>query len=390
MTDTVVLLGAGASADAGIPLSRALTETIWNRIDATDQHRDLKVIFGYVLGALIFKKSKAGSSPFEQIDIEEVLDAIEQLISLDRQVLSAFVHSWDPAILRLHGDYDPHKFQEGLAQAISAGVRRGLGERLSSFEITSGLQQAANAIRSSPLSSNPESMNWRVYQPIFGYLESSLEFLDEDVDYLRPLIVKGSEDAWVIATLNFDLTLEIACRRASIPYSNGLENWNKRKTVSWPRSFKGQRILKLHGSLDWRGSSEEIEFALSNGKESGLPPPLIRFGGGNKLTARGPFLPILSVFERSLKRAKNLIVVGYSFRDEHVNALLYRWAQGRKKAMVRIIDPEAKHHKFEEFVRALFQNFTQLTIRTQQPPLREGYEIIAKRAKEGIAEVFQN
>lgn len=39
----------------------------------------------------------------------------------------------------------------------------------------------------------------------------------------------------------------------------------------------------------------------------------------------GPYTALLVAFEAALMASPNLVVIGYSFRDTHVNAVLERW-----------------------------------------------------------------
>src|SRR5690606_31369090 len=98
------------------------------------------------------------------------------------------------------------------------------------------------------------------------------------------------------------------------------------------------RLLKMHGSIDWIGDFENFITVRDSTKENRGEPVLI-FGGGNKLTAKGPFLQLLNEFEKSLATSKRLIVIGYSFRDEHVNAVISRWMLRGKKGKMFVIDP---------------------------------------------------
>jgi hypothetical protein len=64
------------------------------------------------------------------------------------------------------------------------------------------------------------------------------------------------------------------------------------------------------------------------------------FGGAeNKLSSAGPFLQFLYRFERSLFSAGRLLIIGYSFRDPHINAVLRRWYLTRGGAKMAVVDP---------------------------------------------------
>jgi hypothetical protein len=67
--------------------------------------------------------------------------------------------------------------------------------------------------------------------------------------------------------------------------------------------------------------------------------PALIFGQGNKLRSDGPFLALLIEFERLLRDCRNLVVVGYSFRDGHVNSAISRWLRDFPSASLTVVDP---------------------------------------------------
>ncbi len=95
------------------------------------------------------------------------------------------------------------------------------------------------------------------------------------------------------------------------------------------------RLIKLHGSLDWLQSKTtgNVEVALpgvSYWKDDTYwhdYTPGIIFGGGNKLRPNGPYLSLYQEFKLALLRAHQVVVIGYSFRDAHVNEALGRSVQ---------------------------------------------------------------
>lgn len=53
--------------------------------------------------------------------------------------------------------------------------------------------------------------------------------------------------------------------------------------------------------------------------------PAVVFGEGGKLQYEGPYLELLLAWSAQLREASDLLVVGYSFRDQHVNEAIARW-----------------------------------------------------------------
>jgi hypothetical protein len=84
-------------------------------------------------------------------------------------------------------------------------------------------------------------------------------------------------------------------------------------------------------------------------------PPGIIFGAGNKLRADGPYLDLYVEAKGHLGRAHRLIVIGYGWRDFHVNELVRRWvAAASEPSLLRISDFDGRQTPFdvEEWVRS--------------------------------------
>ncbi len=108
-------------------------------------------------------------------------------------------------------------------------------------------------------------------------------------------------------------------------------------------------LVKLHGSVDWQISSgpapvpagriptETVQTLAGAAPEK----PAIIFGAGNKLRAGGPYLSLFRHFEDALEREPSLLIVGYSFRDDHVNALITNWMNGDSSRRAVILDKRA-------------------------------------------------
>ena len=61
--------------------------------------------------------------------------------------------------------------------------------------------------------------------------------------------------------------------------------------------------------------------------------PAIVFGDENKLTAEGPVLEMFIRFRNDLRKASRLTIVGYSFRDAHINAELTAFVNEHPQAL---------------------------------------------------------
>jgi hypothetical protein len=84
--------------------------------------------------------------------------------------------------------------------------------------------------------------------------------------------------------------------------------------------------------------------------------PALIYGQRDKLRADGPFLQLLDEFRTTLWGAGRLLVVGYGFRDPHINILLERWLSIDKQRQLLSIDPLFKDDEiaYGSFLRKLW------------------------------------
>jgi hypothetical protein len=214
-----------------------------------------------------------------------------------------------------------------------------------------------------------------------------LVFVEEParVAHLKPLKdVLSVQPRLTIATLNYDNCVELFCGNAGIPCDTGIDEWSEKG--SFEEEKDGVFLLKLHGSIDWQsgsGRSEErpmphrvIKRATAmQAKESSYRPAVI-FGSRNKLTAEGPFLDLLRAFQRELKRAERLTIVGYSFGDAHINVYISQWLNSGSKNRLRIINGEKFGRDPNGYARDLLEF------------ARERVEIIPKKAGPGLLDAY--
>jgi len=206
----------------------------------------------------------------------------------------------------------------------------------------------------------------------------------EKIKYLVPLLKSFDQGTGTIATLNYDNAIELAAADSGINLQTGIEQWSE--SGSFPKVTNGIYLLKLHGSIDWSRQTpnltpqrplphQVIRKPLPEElKIAGFRPEVI-FGQRNKLTAKGPFLDLLRVFKEQLNEADRLTVIGYSFRDDHVNEYISQWFNGAETRTIRIINGERFPSPDMEFAKQLIS----VTPRV---------EVSKMGAKEGIAKYF--
>lgn len=335
--DTVVLLGAGASAEAGVPTTREMTAQLAARIDHQSYGQNkLAAALNFVCGALIAYDAAQGFDPFEGLDVERVFAAVELLAERRTLEVSPFVASWHPAVdawddLRRTAPvaFD-RKFKQALSSPHYSGQIVGLINQLIDSRVTtasSGTTYAALGRR------------------MLGELRDLVSVTQKRVGYLEPLVARGrGRGGLTIATLNYDLGVEYAAEAAGVPLDTGIESWLAGGRWRWP--VDGIRLLKLHGSINWvwdRLDHEDGELPgdvvrISEPDEEHENPALV-FGNRGKLRAEGPFLGLLAEFEAQLKAASRLVAIGYSFRDDHVNEAVRQWLSEDRARTILVIDP---------------------------------------------------
>jgi SIR2-like domain len=301
----VLLLGAGASQDAGLPTSRALTERVLETFKGADQYQKL---LRYVVGGLQFQRAILGDNPLTTtVDIEAVVQAVRLLGSREQSELAPFVGSWHTRLAELTQGYNP-------LEVVSREILNTLAAIL-----------------------------WNVPASKTTYLHP-----------LRPLIER--QRVLDIVTLNFDNVVETFAADQGIPLSTGLGHGNTgydtKRGYELTFGDTGINLYKLHGSLNWilhdAPSASAWNDLIPHSFVLAHPTPFTgQFSGGhhaaligpNKLTTDGPYLQLLQRAEHALRGASILTVVGYSFRDEHVNDQIVRFMNRDPANTLRVVDP---------------------------------------------------
>lgn len=190
----------------------------------------------------------------------------------------------------------------------------------------------------------------------------------------------------MIATLNYDNSIELLAKSQSIPWTTGIDQWS----TSGCLDFTEHKLLllKLHGSIDWTwGTTDKPSNHLMLHKViRRIEPdemkdryePAVIFGQRNKLTAEGPFLDLLIRFREQLSKASRLTVVGYSFRDMHINVYISQWLNSSQDHAIRIISPDitTSHTEYVQELRDLQRRHPNKV------------ELTAMKAKEGLKELY--
>ena len=132
--------------------------------------------------------------------------------------------------------------------------------------------------------------------------------------------------------LNYDTFIEEALALEKIPYADGIEGgangwWQPDSTFS--RQDIGARVVKLHGSIDWWQETDDPlprRATRRIRKEAGGSGQVLIWPASTKYieSQKDPFAQLLKRAREVLnpvgKETRFLVVGGYSFGDEHINA----------------------------------------------------------------------
>lgn len=329
-----VLFGAGASKDAGLPDAFELTEAVYN--DLSSKRSKQSRLFAIIVSKLVLRNAREGGSPFARVNIEDVYDALKRLVNRDTDPLAEFVSGWDSSLANITGSVHAKRAIEAILSPVTLTHDR-RADRGPSIDIDNWrLQQAADELEVA-LRGDEKQLQGASLQPFLDTLIGLLDVETARTDYMEQFLSRIGQKAECLATLNYDRLVEESLSKIGLKYDLGLSRWNEARFVQ----FHGRavKLLKLHGSVDWKvKGDDEIVFdslELSRFGQSGMI-----FGGqADKLVPHGPFLHLRHEFYKLLRRSSYLIVIGYSYADVHLNALIRSWISTRRNGKLINVDP---------------------------------------------------
>lgn len=336
MGNRLVLLGAGASVDAGVPASTAMTEQIVRALNVWQhQHSGLAGALNYAVGAMIAHDSAREGSPYDGIDVESLFSAIQMLSSKDALEIAPFV-TWSPALTSLRG----------TQSVVGPGSDHDLKQALEGRGGRTVPQAVRAMIAGATHGDVSDALFARLEGEMLDVLRSLLVVDESRLGYLAPLL-NDPEGPVTIATLNYDLAIETLAASRGKSVDTGIQTWRTGAEWVWQPSAD-IRLLKLHGSIDWLAQSvqgaggiheEAVTAVMPEAESTRRTRPGIVFGARGKVRPEGPFLPMLRELDNVLATSDTLLIVGYSFRDEHINVALSRWVNAKPGRTMRVVEP---------------------------------------------------
>ncbi|GGJ56496.1 SIR2 family protein [Sphingopyxis bauzanensis] len=293
------LLGAGVSFLANIPLMYPLTTRV---LDLA--RNDLFGDDAEAIRVLDFITSDCGESSH----IEHHLTHLGDLISVAERSRTGGIEIGGERI----GKEKLIEVHQGLVQKIAVTVRWGF---------RAARQNAAGeVIEEARIGTDGSSIvdisgHRKFVEAIFGANRAGLDFVRTPVEFF---------------TTNYDTLIEDALAFAGIEFQDGFVGggvgfWNMRNYAA--NSTTRAIVSKLHGSIDWYRSHTgnanllRVRYGDTYPGEGGsvmIYPQATKYLN----TQRDPFAEIFQRFRQRLAQGSDhvLLVCGYSFGDDHINA----------------------------------------------------------------------
>ncbi|MEM8804558.1 MAG: SIR2 family protein [Cyanobacteria bacterium P01_G01_bin.38] len=312
----IVLLGAGASYEAGIPTSPKMTYRLEELLKSNGELSEFRSLYSFIKSAIYFADGII-EIPHDKVNynIERLVNTLSELERKVEHPLYPFIGNWHNKLTELAGA-DFSKVHELKAKII-------------------------NKLKSS----------WvlpRTYERS-EYYSGLFRFAQE---YNYPLRV---------FSLNYDLCVERNTGKFVLERGFGEQSqWNWRNFNEVEADAPNVYLYKLHGSIDWcRDDNNNLIYVdeISTIDPSQLE---IIFGTYQKLKYSDPFLFLAYEFRKWTLESKLIIAIGYGFGDEHINGIL-------KQALMSASDSEQR----KLLVVSTFSKLVELNEKTERNEVRK-------------------
>ena len=154
-----------------------------------------------------------------------------------------------------------------------------------------------------------------------------------------------------IFSLNYDTLLEASLDELRIPYVDGFRGTNRAwfdpETFDEARAGSSYRLFKLHGSINWTRDEAGHVRRGRNANKDAADELIVVYPSEQKYlqTQYGVYETLLNRFRNRLRDSgvnNCLIVIGYSFNDEHINEAISDsvTSLGSNLTVIAFIGPE--------------------------------------------------
>jgi hypothetical protein len=305
--DIIFLLGAGASAEAGIPPSGDMIRRIEALLQENSDWKKFLRLYHHIKSAIHYAAGLNGlfaeSVPY---NIETLVNTLYELERNEQHPLYPFIASWNSRLVDLAGsDFASVKeFRRLILKKLKKWV-------------------------------SPDDPS--------------------EADYYRGLIQlqRDLNFSLRIFSLNYDLCVE-RLNSGEFRVETGFAAIGTKHAWDWERFEDNETgppppqvyLYKLHGSINWKRDNQSKQL-FSVEQTEGIEPEDMEviFGREFKLEAADPYLFYIYEFRRFTLVARLIVCIGYGFGDGHINKMLAQALKDdsarRLLVVARCVGPEA-------------------------------------------------
>ena len=294
---TLFLIGAGCSADAGIPMSSTMIGEIEAKLsDKSSGWSDYRELYFYVKHTIEYGTKLGGI--LQDFNIESLLVTLHHLSEHRKSLLYPFISGYSNDLV----EYAGSNFSK-----ISELIKK-IEDELPKWITKSDYKSA-------------------------DYYSS---FVDFQKEYNYPIR---------IFSLNYDLCVEKIINNDELEtgFADG-KTWDVARFTNSTDDEPDAPIYlyKLHGSIDW----ERTQTSLIRSQQQGIKPEIV-FGTDVKIRAIDPYLFYLNEFRKYALLSKIIVIIGYSFNDPHINDLLKQSLEADETRKLLIVNPYIAENTYE-------------------------------------------
>jgi hypothetical protein len=290
----IFLLGAGASKEAGIPISTMMIDNVEYLLKTHDEWKEYKDLYYCLKSSIIHGFGMHGEYDKNLVNIETLVDTMEELNKSIKHPIYPFVGSWVPRLTELTKN---------------------------NFEMI-------------------DKLRGKIISKLFDWMEFEQ---DENIEYFKGFLRFQREWKHIVRifTLNYDLCIEKACMEGNI--NRGIDplthTWNWRNFENEENNDYSIILYKLHGSIDWSRETSGLVRERRNKSPDG--EAALIFGTTYKLQYLDPFLYLIYEFRRRTldPKTNTIICIGYSFGDEHINGIIGQSITDDPKRRIIVVSP---------------------------------------------------
>jgi hypothetical protein len=308
--DIIFLLGAGASAEADIPVSGRMIELVEKSL--TDEKE--RALYNHVKSAIHFSAGLKGNFrdavPF---NIETLVNTLYELERNEEHPLYPFIAAWNSRFVALAGA------EFGKVRDFRRRILAALKKWMCPEDTAKG-----------------------------DYYKGFIK-LQKDLNY--PLHV---------FSLNYDRCIE-RLDTGEFRVETGFSDFGPGHAWNWERfnmeesnNVAPQLVLyKLHGSINWKRDPQTKELYSVEQIENVDPDNMeLIFGREFKLEAADPYLFFAYKFRDLSLETKLIVALGYGFGDGHINKMLTQSLRGDSERRLLVIQ-QCLNDELEERKRAV-------------------------------------